>query len=114
MILKRSFAALRMTFLLSLLLCSRVSAQSAPWIQLGAHGVLAYTTVDPVPGDRSLGEVRLVQPTIMAHGGIASNRLRMLATLNLEGLTIPDGELTPGAWGKASSTGATPTPTCTS
>jgi hypothetical protein len=76
------------------------SAQSSPWIQLGAHGVLAYTAVDPVPGDRSLGEVRLVQPTIMAYGGIASNRLRMLATLNLEGLTIPDGELAPGDWGE--------------
>jgi hypothetical protein len=76
------------------------SAQSSPWIQLGAHGVLVYTNVDPIPGDRSLGEVRLVQPTIMAHGGTASNRLRMLATLNLEGLTIPDGELTPGAWGE--------------
>jgi hypothetical protein len=36
----------------------------------------------------------------MAHGGIASNRLRMLATLNLEGLTIPDGELAPGDWGE--------------
>jgi hypothetical protein len=76
------------------------SAQSSPWIQLGAHGVLAYTAVDPIPGDHSLGEVRLVQPTIMAHGGIASNRLRMLATLNLEGLTIPDGELAPGDWGE--------------
>ena len=76
------------------------SAQSSPWMQLGAHGVLGYTAVDPIPGDRSLGEVRLVQPTIMAHGGIASNRLRMLATLNLEGLTIPDGELAPGDWGE--------------
>jgi hypothetical protein len=76
------------------------SAQSSPWIQLGAHGVLAYTAVDPIPGDHSLGEVRLVQPTIMAHGGIAANRLRMLATLNLEGLTIPDGELAPGDWGE--------------
>ena len=76
------------------------SAQSSPWMQLGAHGVLGYTAVDPIPGDRSLGEVRLVQPTIMAHAGIASNRLRMLATLNLEGLTIPDGELAPGDWGE--------------
>jgi len=67
------------------LLPPSVGSAQSPWIQLGAHGVLAYTTVDPVPGDRSLGEVRLVQPTIMAHGGIASNRLRMLATLNLEG-----------------------------
>jgi hypothetical protein len=84
----------------ALLPASVGSAQSSPRIQLGAQGVLAYTNVDPIPGDRSLGEVRLVQPTIMAHGGIASNRVRMLATLNLEGLTIPDGELTPGAWGE--------------
>ncbi len=47
-----------------------------------------------------MGEVRLVQPAIMAHAGALSNRLRLLATLNLEGLTIPDGELTPGAWGE--------------
>jgi hypothetical protein len=77
-----------------------VQAQSSPWIRLGAHGVLAYTTVDPVPGGRSLSEVRVVQPTIMAHGGIASNRLRLLATLNFEGLTIPEGELSLGAWGE--------------
>jgi hypothetical protein len=31
---------------------------------------------------------------------MSANRLRILATLNLEGLTIPDGELTPGAWGE--------------
>jgi hypothetical protein len=61
---------------------------------------MAYTRADPVPRDRSLGEVRLVQPSIMLHGGTRSNRFRLLATLNLEGLTIPDGELTPGAWGE--------------
>ncbi len=42
----------------------------------------------------------MVQPTLMAHGGALANRLRLLATINLEGLTIPDGELTPGAWGE--------------
>jgi hypothetical protein len=56
--------------------------------------------VDPIPGNRSLGEVRVVQPVLMAHGGIASNRLRMLVTVNLEGLTIPEGELTLGDWGE--------------
>jgi hypothetical protein len=76
------------------------SAQSSPWIRLGANGVLAYTTVDPVPGARSLGEIRLVQPTIMAHASALENRLRFLSTLNLEGLTIPEGELTPGAAGE--------------
>jgi hypothetical protein len=76
------------------------SAQSAPWIRVGANGVLLYTFADPVPRGRSLGEVRLVQPAIMAHAGVISNRLRLLATINLEGLTIPGGELTPGAWGE--------------
>jgi hypothetical protein len=56
--------------------------------------------VDPVPGDRSLGEIRLVQPTVMAHAGAWSGRLLMVATLNLEGLTIPEGELAPGDWGE--------------
>jgi len=36
----------------------------------------------------------------MAHAGALSDRLRFLATLNLEGLTIPDGELAPGDWGE--------------
>jgi hypothetical protein len=89
-----------MTFLTPLLLSSPAQAQSSPWIRLGANGVLLYTSADPVPRSRSLAEVRLVQPAIMAHAGAASNRVRLLATLNLEGATIEDGELTPGAWGE--------------
>jgi len=85
---------------LVLSLPSLAPAQSAPWLRVGANGVLLYTFADPVPRGRSLGEVRLVQPAIMAHGGALSNRLRLLATVNLEGRTIPDGELTPGAWGE--------------
>ncbi|HJR17136.1 MAG TPA: hypothetical protein VJ808_09805 [Gemmatimonadales bacterium] len=76
------------------------SAQASPWLRLGANGVLLYTHADPVPRDRTLGEVRLSQPAIMAHGGAFSDRIRFLGTLNFEGLTIPDGELTPGAWGE--------------
>jgi hypothetical protein len=53
-----------------------------------------------VPRNHSLGEVRLVQPVVMLHAGAFSNRIRLLGTLNLEGLTIPHGELTPGAWGE--------------
>jgi hypothetical protein len=62
--------------------------------------VLEYTDVDPIPGNRNLGEVRVVQPVLMLHAGTASDRLRLLGTLNFEGLTIPDGELTPGDWGE--------------
>jgi hypothetical protein len=62
--------------------------------------VPVYTWVDPVPRGGSLGEARIVRPTIMAHAGALNDRLRFLATLNLEGLTIPDGELAPGDWGE--------------
>ncbi|MEO8090377.1 MAG: hypothetical protein ABI703_08780 [Gemmatimonadales bacterium] len=79
---------------------SLLRAQAPPWIRLGANGVLLYTHADPIPRGRSLAEVRLVQPTIMAQAGALAGRLRFLATINLEGLTMPDGELTPGAWGE--------------
>jgi hypothetical protein len=36
----------------------------------------------------------------MGHAQAFSGRLRLLGTFNLEGATIPDGELTPGAWGE--------------
>jgi hypothetical protein len=75
-------------------------AQSpAPWARLTAQGVIAATGADPVPHDRALSEVRLVQPIVMLHAGWGRH-LSGLATLDLEGLTIPQGELTPGAWGE--------------
>ena len=77
-----------------------LEAQSSPSIRVGAHGVFVYTYADPVPTDRALGEIRLVQPAIMVHAGAFANRLRFLGTLDIEGLTIPNGELTPGAWGE--------------
>jgi hypothetical protein len=91
---------LRMALFAVLLLPSAGWAQSSPWIRVGGQGVFLYTHADPIPRNRSLAEVRLVQPAIMVHAGTASNRLRLLATLNLEGQTIPNGELTPGAWGE--------------
>ncbi|MDQ3223679.1 MAG: hypothetical protein M3Q75_09460, partial [Gemmatimonadota bacterium] len=92
--------ALRLTAFLALVLPTPSPAQSTPWGRLGAHGVLLFSHADPVPRNQSLGEVRLVQPAIMAHAGAFSNRIQVVGTLNLEGLTISDGELTPGAWGE--------------
>ena len=60
----------------------------------------AYIHADPLPRGGALGEVRVLQPTLMVHGGALGGRLRLLATINLEGLTIPDGELAPGDWGE--------------
>jgi hypothetical protein len=77
-----------------------LEAQASPSIRIGAHGVFLYTHADPVPGNRALGEIRLVQPAVMVHAGGFANRLRFIGTLDLEGLTIRNGELTPGAWGE--------------
>jgi hypothetical protein len=78
----------------------RIQAQASPWIRLAVNAIPVYITADPVPRGGSLGEVRLVQPTVMAHAGALRDRLRFVATLNLEGLTMPDGELAPGDWGE--------------
>jgi hypothetical protein len=83
-----------------LLLPSAGQGQATPNLRAGAYAVPVYTFADPVPRGRSLGEIRVVQPALMAHVGAFDSRLRLVATVNLEGLTIPDGELTPGDWGE--------------
>ena len=66
---------------------------------MGAQAVAALERADPVPGGNALGEVRVVQPVIHLEAG-ALGRLRLTGMLNLEGLTIPQGELAPGNWGE--------------
>jgi hypothetical protein len=91
---------LRVTVVLLVMLPGPMWGQGSPRVRLGAHAVPAYTRVDPVPRGGHLGEIRLVQPTIMAHAGAFADRLRLVATLNLEGLTLEDGELALGDWGE--------------
>ena len=74
-------------------------AQTPAWVRVGGQAAAAFTAADPVPGRRQLAELRVVQPVIALEAG-AGGRFRLLATLNLEGATIPQGELTPGAWGE--------------
>ncbi len=61
--------------------------------------MVAFERSDPVPGGDALGEVRVVQPVLYLHAG-ALGRLRLMGVLNLEGATIPGGELAPGDWGE--------------
>ena len=78
---------------------SPASAQS-PSVSLGAHAIGLYTHADPVPGGGSADEVRVVQPIVMLRAGLNGRRLVLTSTANLEGLTIPGGELAPGDWGE--------------
>jgi len=57
-----------------------------------------YVSRSPLGGDAT--EVRLVQPMLMTHASAYDRALRVTATLDLEAWTIPDGELTIGAWGE--------------
>ena len=76
-----------------------MAAQEPIRHHLSGQLVVALTGADPVPGGDALTELRVVQPALMLRlSGPA--RLGLLATLNLEGATIPSGELTPGTWGE--------------
>jgi hypothetical protein len=74
-------------------------AQETPWLRPAAQAIGVVSRVDPIPGGGDLTEARIVQPLLMVHAG-ALQHLRFLATVNLEGATMPDGELVPGAWGE--------------
>ena len=54
---------------------------------------------DPAPYGEPLTEMYLTQPVLMARLD-RGQRWRLQGTLDLESLTLPDGELTPGAWGE--------------
>ena len=77
----------------------RAQAQWPPRLHLAGRAVAVLTRADPVPGGEALAELRIVQPTLMFQAD-GPARLRLLATLSLEGATIGDGELSPGAWGE--------------
>ena len=75
--------------------------QPGPWIRWGAHGIPVFTQTNIVPGDRTLGELRIVQPVVMLHAGALGDHLRLMAAMNFEKWTIRHGELAPGVWGES-------------
>lgn len=76
-----------------------LSSQQPINAHVAAQAVGALTRVDPVPFGGDLTEFRVVQPAVMARV-TGPARLTLLATLDLEGATISEGELTAGAWGE--------------
>ena len=77
-----------------------ITAQTRFGITPMVHGIFVADRTGAIPGGGSLTEFRLVQPVLMAVGHAFGARLGFTATLDLEGVTMPDGELTPGAWGE--------------
>ncbi len=72
----------------------------APWVRPAGQTVAVFTHVVGIPGGGSLGEARLVQPMLMLDAGALGDHALFRATLDLEGWTIANGELSPGSWGE--------------
>jgi len=85
---------------LPLVASTALHAQDRIELRLSAQAIPSVTSVDPIPGAGTLTEARVVQPVMMLRGLALGGHLRLLGTLNLEGLTMPRGELSPGAWGE--------------
>ncbi len=77
-----------------------IAAQQAPWASVMGQAIGVVTSVERAPGGTSMTEARVTQPMIMLHAGALNGHLRFTGTLNLEGQTIPRGELLPGGWGE--------------
>lgn len=72
----------------------------SPSATFAGRGILTgtYASREPLGGD--LAKVQVVQPMLMAHAIAYDGHLRVTATVDFEAWTIPDGELTIGAWGE--------------
>ena len=77
-----------------------LAAQSEDEVTIGFHAVPALIQVDPVPGGGELSEVRILHPVAMLSATSLDGYLTAMGMLNFEGVTIKDGELSPGSWGE--------------
>jgi hypothetical protein len=103
-----SLRSLTLRFAASLLVLSvlvslpaSLAAQHASYgVQLSGQAIVVSTRVDPIPGGTSLDEIRVVQPVVLARAHAFGGKVAFLGSVNLEGWTMPEGELTPGAFGE--------------
>lgn len=86
---------------LAFLACATNAAAQRVSASWGAQAIPALSETNVVPGDRSLGELRVVLPVAMLHADAFGGRLRLVSTVNFEKYTIPNGELAPGDWGES-------------
>jgi len=87
---------LSLSLFLALAAATDLGAQT---VRIAAQAIAAWERVDHTPEAKAGSEVRVVQPMAMVHAAWGPV-LRARATLDLEGLTMPGGELMPGAWGE--------------
>ncbi|HET9011773.1 MAG TPA: hypothetical protein VFN38_08145 [Gemmatimonadaceae bacterium] len=76
------------------------AAQDREGTKVMAQAIPLVTHAAPTPGGVSRTEVALTQTIVMAKTGRWRDRFAVEATLDAEGLTMPRGELTLGAFGE--------------
>jgi len=69
-------------------------------LAIGAQAIGVVSRVSPAVHDRALTEGYLTQPALMLELNPWRDLLSVKSTVNLEGLTIKRGELTPGIYGE--------------
>src|SRR5260370_7420015 len=74
------------------------AASSPPWIRLAGQAIPILTRTNAVPGGTATTEARLAQPVLMLQAGALADRVRFDAMADAEGGTMPNGELTTGAY----------------
>jgi hypothetical protein len=73
---------------------------AAQQVSIAAQAILGLRHHNPVPIDRPLAELRVVQPFVLITGSALDGHFALHAIVDLEGLTIPNAELTIGSWGE--------------
>ena len=73
---------------------------SAFRVSVRAQAIPLVTHTAPSVNGESRTEAQVTQPVVMAHATAWGGRASVAATVNLEALTIADGEPNPGIWGE--------------
>lgn len=73
---------------------------AAQTLQAGASAAGMLVRIDPIDAGAARSGAYLTQPVLVAGASAAGGTLSLHAMVNLEGLTLADGELAPGAWGE--------------
>lgn len=68
--------------------------------ELMGQAIPSVTRVAHIPGGGDLTEARVVSPVLSGRITALRGHLQAIGTVNFEGITLEDGELTPGAWGE--------------
>jgi hypothetical protein len=69
-------------------------------LMLRAQAIPVATHTAPYLGGRSRTEAQVTQPVVMAHASALGGRAELAVAVNLETLTIRNGEPNPGIWGE--------------